>query len=305
MDINLVSDFVKTFVNPYVLGYLLAVGLGQLGYTAWKRVQRNAVATRRRRQGLPDDLMLSTAQTLAEHRRDALLASAILLLTVTVLPFLLIHLSAYGENEEARNGISIVFAGLVLWMLLIGTDVAKSLLGGLAFRTIVAFQRPAPFQTGDRVTLKGIGGKVIGFDSFFVTLQTPNDDQVSIPTASLWSEVLSSVNAGERASLCVMHFYLAPFVTAEQRDAAEDAIWDAIQSSPYYTPSKPMNIFLGQTPDSIQLTAKAYVASTHNEVVFISDVTRVFLDFASHESIALASSAWRMNVEAPRQLSEA
>ena len=202
--------------------------------------------------------------------------------------------------EVEQNGVAIVFVGLLLWILINGTDVAKAFLGGLAFRTVLAFKKPTPFQMGDRVTLKGIGGKVIAFDSFFVTLQTPNDDQISIPTAALWSEVLNSANAGDRASLCVMNFYLAPFVSAEQRQAAEDTIWEAIQASPYYTPSRPMQIYFAQNTDSIQLTAKAYVASTYNEPLFTSDVTRAFLDFASRQKIALASSAWRMDVEATR-----
>ena len=69
---------------------------------------------------------------------------------------------------------------------------------------------------------------------------TNNDDQISIPTHTLWSEVLTSANGGDRSSLCVMNFYLASFISASQRQAAEDAIWNAIQSSVYYEPSKPM-----------------------------------------------------------------
>jgi hypothetical protein len=289
------DDLAETLLNPYVMVYLLAVAGAQLGYGAWRKQKHQQVAARRRRQGLPDNIILSTAETLAEHKRDALLVGTILVLTVIVVPFVLFAIAPDPE----QNGIAIVFVALLLWILINGTDVAKAFLGGLAFRTVLAFKKPTPFQIGDRVTLKGIGGKVIAFDSFFVTLQTLNDDQISIPTTSLWSDVLNSANAGDRASLCVMNFYLAPFVTAQQRLAAEDAIWDAIQTSPYYTPSKPMQIYFAQNPDAIQLTAKAYVASTYNEPSFTSDVTRAFLDFASARGIALASSAWRISVAAP------
>ena len=151
--------------------------------------------------------------------------------------------------------------------------------------------------TGGLRTGRGAGSSA--FDSFFVTLQTPNDDQISIPTNTLWSEVLNSANAGERASLCVASFYLAPFVTKEQRDAAEDAVWEAIQASPYYTPSKPMQIYFAQKPDSIELTAKAYVASTYNEPLFTSDITRAFLDFAARTDTPLSSSAWRRPASVP------
>lgn len=86
--------------------------------------------------------------------------------------------------------------------------MAKGFLGGLAFKTLAAFK--TPFQSGDRVTIKGSSGKVVGFDTFFVSLQTVNDDLVSIPTHTLWGEDLISANAGERSSLVVILFYLAP-----------------------------------------------------------------------------------------------
>jgi hypothetical protein len=295
------TDLAKTFLNGYVIVYLLTVVGGQLGCALWRRHEQKKTALRRLQQGLPDDVLLSAAQTLAENRRAALLDNAILLLTVIVMPFVLVAIAPEAGQKVAagteQNGVAIVFVGLLLWVLINGTDVAKAFLGGLAFRTVLAFKQPTPFQLGDRVTLKGIGGKVIAFDSFFVTLQTSNDDQISVPTASLWSDVLNSANAGERASLCVMNFYLAPFVTKEQRQAAEDTIWDAIQASPYYTPSKPMQIYFAQNPDSIQLTAKAYVASTYNEPLFTSDVTRAFLDFVAKKDIPVGSSTWRISVE--------
>ena len=93
-----------------------------------------------------------------------------------------------------------------------------------------------------------------------------------------------------------MNFYLAPFVTVDQRQVAEDAIWDAIQASVYFDPTKPMQIYLSQNQDAIQLTAKAYVASTYNEPLFSSDVTRAFLEFAAKRKIALASQSWRASV---------
>lgn len=155
-----------------------------------------------------------------------------------------------------------------------------------------------PLQIGDRVTLKGHSGKVIRIGTFFVTLQTLDDDLVSIPTRELWSEVLVSANAGARSSLCVMPFYLAPFVSKPQRQRAEDTIWDSMQASPYCETARPMQIYLSQTPDAICLTAKAYVTSTYDEPLFKSDVTRAFLDLASSKGIPLASSQWPVDTMA-------
>jgi small-conductance mechanosensitive channel len=292
------NDLAKMFVNPYVIIYLLIVIGGQMLYTAWYQWSRKQIAKHRRTQGLPEDIFLNHAERLSERRREALLESGILAASIIIVPFILIYIAGSPNSDtpgKEQQGLALVFVALLFWVMISGTEVAKVFLSGLAFKTLTAFKNP--FQVGDRVTLKGVGGKVIGIDTFFVTLQTPDDDQVSIPTASLWNETMYSVNAGDRSSLCVMNFYLAPFVTVDQRQAAEDTIWDAIQSSVYYDPTKPMQIFLSQNQDSIQLTAKSYVASTYNEPLFSSDVTRAFLEFAAKHRIALASQSWRASVK--------
>lgn len=288
------EDLVKMLANRYVLIYLIILIGVQLVYAGWRYWQRQSIARRRSAQGLPDDILLYHAQRLAERRRDALLQSSLLLGSVLIVPFILVVIAQQfeeGDSNSGQQGVVLVFVTLLLWLLYTGTDVAKSFLGGLAFKTLAAFKNP--FQIGDRVTLKDIGGKVVDFDTFFVTLQTPNDDLISIPTASLWGETLNSTNAGDRSSLCVMQFYLAPHASPDQRQACEDAIWDAIQASVYYDPSKPMQIYLEQLPDTIQLTAKAYVALTYDEPLFTSDVTRAVLDFAADQGIALAAPSWR------------
>ena len=54
-----------------------------------------------------------------------------------------------------------------------------------------------------------------------------------------------------------------------------------------------MQIFLAQEPNAIHLTAKAYVSSTYNTPLFMSDVTRAFLDYAANTATPLASEHWR------------
>lgn len=293
---------VERFANVYVLSYLLLIFALQFAYAGWLRWRRHHIASRRRAQGLPDAILINNSERLSERRRHALVQSGLLLGSILLLPFILVWLAPQLEGGAAdleRSGVIIVFLALLVWLALEGTDVAKAFLGGLAFKTLAAFKNP--FQLGDRVTLKGIGGKVVGFNTFFVTLATPNDDLVNIPTASLWNEVLNSANAGERGSLCVMNFYLAPFISAEQRQAAEDRLWDAIQASVYFDPTKPFQIYLSQTPTFIQVTAKAYVASTYDDPLFTSDVTRTFLDFASAHNIPLAARSWPILVPPAEQ----
>ncbi|MDJ0718539.1 MAG: mechanosensitive ion channel [Prochloraceae cyanobacterium] len=274
--------------NPNVLIYLGIVIGTQVIYGLWRYLKRRSIRKRRKDRGLTDRILINNAEKLASRRLDALVQSGLLLASILIVPFILV-----GINKDSRSALTIAFVVLLGLIFFNATNVVQGFLGGLAFKTIAAFKQP--FQIGDRVTLKGISGKVISFDTFFVVLKTLNDDQISIPTHTLWNEVLTSANGGDRSSLCVMNFYLASFISASQRQAAEDAIWNAIQSSVYYEPSKPMQIYVAQTPEAIQLTAKAYVASTYNEPLFTSDVTEAFLNFVSQKEIPLAPSSWKID----------
>ena len=274
--------------------YLAAVILGQVALALYRRRIAIVTADRRRRAGLGDQVLVDHKVTLENIRDRALVDVTVLLVTVVVVPILLTQL---WPGDVESTGLGVIFLALGIWVLVSATDVGKAFLGGIAFRAYVGLRQP--FQVGDRVTLMGHSGKVEEIDPFFVRISTLDDDQVSIPTAALWGAPVVSANAGERASLSVMTFHLAPFVTAAERKATEDAIWDAIQRSVYWDFDKPMQIYLEQRRDEIVLTAKAYVASTYNEPLFKSDVYQTFLDFADRERIPLASTEWRRHVPEP------
>jgi small-conductance mechanosensitive channel len=270
--------------------YLVVVVGAQVALFGFRRRRTHAVAVRRRAAGLGDDVLVDHAVRLETIQKQASVDAIVLIATVVVFPILLVQVSPPAQSA----GLAVVFLGLLIWVLVSATDVARAFLGGVAFRAFVGFRQP--FQVGDRVTLLGHGGKVEDIGPLFVRLNTPNDDQVNIPTAALWSAPLISANAGDRASLCVMTFHLAPFLGAKKRKQAEDAIWNAIQRSVYWDFDKPMQIYVEQCKDEIVLTAKAYVALTYNEPIFKSDVYQAFLDFADIESIPLASAEWRRHI---------
>jgi small-conductance mechanosensitive channel len=277
-------------LNPFVLAYFLLIAVSQLAVILWRRRASEQRMARRRAVGLDDGLIMSTTSRLETQRRDALIDAGVLLTTVIVLPFLLWGLAGYVGND-AREGLGLAFVVLLIWVLFTASDVGKAFIGGLAFRTLLAFS--PPFQVGDRVTLKGHGGRVASISPFYIRLVTPGDDLVSVPTSSLWTETLVSSNAGDRASLCIMPFYIAPFATKAECEAAENAIWDAVQASTMFDFSKPVQIYVEQTDNAVRLTAKAYVANTYEEPLFKSDVTRAFLTWAADNDIPLASTRWR------------
>lgn len=269
--------------------YLAGVVLAQIALSYWRRWQEQGVANQRREAGLDDQILVDHAVQLKTLQRHSAIDAVVLLASLVLLPIFLAQVF-----NEAKEGLGMTFFALVIWTLVSATDVAKAFLGGVAFRAFVGFRRP--FQVGDRVTLNGYSGKVQEIGPFFVRLVTLDDDLVSIPTSSLWSAPIVSANAGDRASLCVMTFHLAPFVTAEKRKYTEDAIWDAIQRSVYWDFDKPMQIYLEQHADEILLTARAYVASTYNEALLKSDVYQRFLDYVDEAQVPLASAEWRRDV---------
>lgn len=281
-------ETIEAMLNVYAGGYAALVVVTQIVVALVFRRRRQRVRARRRRQGLDDQVMIDHTVKLSELRQEAITPALALLATVLFGPFLIVALATLlgqAPSAEEREGLIIVLLGFVLWLLWSGTDVGKAFLGGLAFKTLVAVKHP--IQVGDRVTLKGITGKLTDLGVFFVQLRVGGGNLVSIPTTGLWRETLVSLNAGGRSSRCVMGFFLSPIVTREQRQQAEDALWDAMQASPYLEPSKPIQVLVSQQTHAIVLTAKAFVASTYNQTVFESDVARAFLDRCAEEEIPL------------------
>ena len=198
----------------------------------WSHIRRkkNKIAAAREAHGLPSGILINNSVKLDEARRESLLYAIVLLFSVLLLPFILVWLG--GDNASATNentGLAITFIVLLFWVFFNATEISKAYLGGLAFKTLAAFQ--VPFQVGDRASFQGVEGKVLSIGTFFTTLQTQNDDKISVPTASLWQTPIISVNGSSRSSLCVMNFYLSSRIEKDQRIGAENKIWDAIQLS--------------------------------------------------------------------------
>ena len=284
----------EILINKYVFAYLATLG----GLLYWFRVKEanraKTIQDARDREGLGPEILAGPKTRLQGSRDRALKESELFLALALILPFLL---SIFGAEDKEKTGLATAFIAIFAWILVSGTDLAKSLVGGLAFRILNPL-KPA-FGLHDRVTIKGISGKVVDIGVFHVRLQTPDDDLICIPTSSLWSETLISANAGARSSLCVMAFHLMPDTDMKQRKNAENIIWDAVQASVYFDPDNPLQIYCSQTSSAIVLTAKAYVASTYREPDFKSDVTNRVLDGFSSNRIHLSGSFYNT-----RQLSQ-
>lgn len=288
--------------NGYVLAYVVLMVLIQLCYSWYRRSRARGIDEKRRGLGLPEGVLVNQSKKLFELKRESVTQALVLLIPMVCLPLLLVILSGVlnggdgaapvqGGEESAGPGTGLFFAFLLIlgWLAFTATDLAKATIGGIAFRTVMTLANTV--QIGDRVTINGQSGKLVDVGIYYLTLNTVDDDKICIPTNTLWGASLVSANDGDRSSLCVIPFYLAPSVSRKQLQSAEDAIWDAIQASLYFEPTKPKQIYYNQHPQYIELTAKSYVASTYNEPLYRSEIIRYFLAFAKENNILLASES--------------
>lgn len=281
------SDIIETLLNPWVFAYLAVVIVAQVFLARHRQASTRALQTKREAAGLPGDhVFLDHKQRLGTLRSEALLDAAVLVGTVIITPFVFMFIAYHKQGMQSLAGLATAFLILLLWILFSNAELGKAWLGGTLFKLLLSFKKP--FQVGDRVTLLGYSGKVLEVNSFMIQLQTADDDLVSLPTYRLWSEPLVSANAGHRSSLCVIPFYLSPTISTEQLNKAEDAIWNAAQSSVYFDYAKPLQIYVSQQDNAIIMTVKAFVASTYNESLFKSDITRSFLESVDEHQLPLA-----------------
>ena len=138
------DELAQKLLNPYIAGYILFVILVQLGVGGFRQWRQSRIARRRRGQGLSEQILMDHSEQLSGRRFEAILESVILILAI-FLPIILINLPIKFP-AGTLNGLGLAMWTLIVWILFSGTEVAKSFLGGLMYKTVVAFNKP--FGTG-------------------------------------------------------------------------------------------------------------------------------------------------------------
>ena len=154
-------------------------------------------------------------------------------------------------------------------------DLTASFIAGLT----IMIDRP--FQVGDRVTFEGHYGDIIAIGLRSVSMQTLNDDIITIPNNKFLNEVVMSGNYGALDMQVVIPFYIG---MDQDINSARDIIQEAASSSRYIHLPKPVVVLVKQTITdnylAIQLTCKAYVVDIKFEKLFETDITlRVMQEF--------------------------
>jgi small-conductance mechanosensitive channel len=146
-------------------------------------------------------------------------------------------------------------------------DLFADVVGGI----VIIFEKP--YQIGDKVTIGDRYGEVKDIGIRATRIQTPADEQVSVPNFTIFAQPVTSGNAGDLAMMVVIDLYIHPDSDAEK---AMKILKEALVTSKYVIISKryPYTVLLEDFPFYKRVRAKGYVNDLRLEFEFKSEVTR-------------------------------
>ena len=146
-------------------------------------------------------------------------------------------------------------------------DLFADIVGGI----VIIFERP--YQIGDTMSIGDKYGEVKDIGIRYNRLQMAADEQVSVPNVSIFSQSVSSGNAGDLAMMIVMDFYIHSDSDAEK---AMKILREALVTSKYLIISKryTYTVLFEDLPYYKCVRAKGYVNDLRFELEFKLEVTR-------------------------------
>lgn len=147
----------------------------------------------------------------------------------------------------------------------------KSFFADILGGVVIIFEKP--YQIGDKITFGNYYGEVKDIGIRSTKLVTPGDSLVTIPNELIFSQSVSSGNAGNVAMMVIIDLFIDPECDAEK---AMNILKEAVITSKYVYISKkfPYTILLEDFPYYKRVRAKAYVNDLRDEFEFMSEVTR-------------------------------
>jgi moderate conductance mechanosensitive channel len=147
----------------------------------------------------------------------------------------------------------------------------KDLFADFIGSIVIIFEKP--YQIGDKVTMGNQYGEVKDIGLRSTRIQTPGDEIVSVPNSAIFTQPVTSGNAGDLAMMIIIDLYIS-----EDSDAplAMKIAKEAVITSKYVIISKryPYTVLLEDFPFYKRVRAKAYVNDLRQEFEFKSEVTR-------------------------------
>jgi len=146
-------------------------------------------------------------------------------------------------------------------------DLFSDIVGGI----VIIFEKP--YQIGDKVTIGDKYGEVTDIGIRSTRIRTPADETVSLPNFSIFTQPVTSGNAGDLAMMVTIDLFIHPDSDA---DTAMKILKEALVTSKYVIISKkyPFTVLLEDFPFYKRVRAKGYVNDLRLEFEFKSEVTR-------------------------------
>ena len=192
-----------------------------------------------------------------------------IVLTTTVVILMNLFLNLSKENILAVTGTVAVALGFAF------KDYASSIIAGI----VGLFE--SPYGVGDRIKIGDYYGEVISYGLRSVTIQTPDDNSITIPHNKIWTEPVSNANAGALEAQEVTKFYFAHEV---EINLVKKILYRVAQTSKYTALKLPIVVIISEQPWGMVFKLKAYPLDARDEFIFQTDlITRAKQAFQKHQ----------------------
>jgi small-conductance mechanosensitive channel len=195
------------------------------------------------------------------------LKGAILVVTIAYLLDLFLNLSR--SNLLALTGTIAVALGFAF------KDYVSSIIAGV----VMLFE--GSYRVGDRIQIGEHYGEVVGYGLRSIQVQTPDDNEVTIPHSTSWTEAVSNANSGKLEAQVATDFYFDHEVDVE---LVLRVLYQAAYSSKYTQLKLPIVVVIKEKRWATQFKLRAYPIDARDEFVFQTDlIRRAKQAFARHQ----------------------
>lgn len=182
-----------------------------------------------------------------------------LILVVTISYLLGLFLNLSETNLLALTGTIAVALGFAF------KDYVSSIIAGV----VALFE--APYRVGDRIEVEGYYGEVVSYGLRGIRIQTPDDNLVTLPHNTTWTNPISNANAGNLEAQVATNFYFDHRVNTE---VVLRILYQAAYSSKYTQLKLPIVVVMKEELWGTQFKLRCYPMDARDEFIYKTDLIR-------------------------------
>jgi small conductance mechanosensitive channel len=181
----------------------------------------------------------------------------LLLMSIAILWIVPIVFNITFQNFLVIAGAASVAIGFAF------KDYVSSIIAGI----VAVFEKP--YRPGDWIEIDGDYGEVTNVGLRAVTLNTADDNVITVPHNRIWDENVSNGNDGAKTLQCVADFYLRPDHDGARMRAT---LQDVALTSAYLDYALPVVVVMKDVPWGTHYKIRAYPFDMRDQFLFISDM---------------------------------